>query len=105
MWPGKMTTPLCICEMLQETAALSVLVFPFWPPRPLPFDCSEPDGLSSSTGDLMCVGAHAAALGNGLYERAPDFDQCVLKIMIMTSQVFVVGARLVMILNSYFGIL
>lgn len=48
----------------------------------------------------MFVGAHAAALGNGLYERAPDFDQCVLKTMIMTSRVFVVGARLVMILNS-----
>ena len=48
----------------------------------------------------MFVGAHAAALGNGLYERAPDFDQYVLKIMIMTSRVFVVGVRLVMILVS-----
>ena len=100
-----MTIPLCIFEMLQETAALSVLVFPVWPPRPLPFDCSEPGGLSSSTGDLMFVAAVATGLGNELCEKAPAFAQCVLKIMIMTSQVIVVGARLVMILNSYFGIL
>ena len=53
----------------------------------------------------MFVGAATAGLGNELCERAPAFAQCVLKIMIMTSQVIVVGARLVMILNSYFGIL
>lgn len=91
--------------MLQETAALSVLVFPVWPPCPLPFDYSEPGGLSSSTGGLMFVGAATAGLRNELCETAPAFAQCVLKIMIMTSQVIVVGARLVMILNSYFGIL
>lgn len=51
------------------------------------------------------MGAATAGLGNELCETAPAFAQCVLKIMIMTSQVIVVGARLVMILNSYFGIL
>lgn len=53
----------------------------------------------------MFVAAVATGLGNELCEKAPAFAQCVLKIMIMTSRVIVVGARLVMILNSYFGIL
>lgn len=33
-WSGQMTSLLCIFPIFQETAALPILVFLFWPPCP-----------------------------------------------------------------------
>ncbi|XP_036715633.1 angiomotin-like protein 1 isoform X1 [Balaenoptera musculus] len=62
-----MTTPLCIFHTFQETAALPLLVFLFWPPC-LPLfpnlDLSKLSDLSSSSGDLISASVSAAARGS-----------------------------------------
>lgn len=109
-WSGKMTTPLCMFHTFQETAALPLLVFLFWPPCLPPF-CPPPWPFQTwwlvqfLKGTWFLPVFLLLPLEVGCEEGSLPSLSVSWKLLLWPHGSFWWVARLVMTLNSNFGIL